>query len=94
MLQFDEMDPDKKIKIYNKYASYPDIKKNLKKFFHSKSKYLSRKNVIPKINFVSPMKLNYLKFFNSIKKEKKASHFRRLWLKGFRKLLEEIEKKN
>lgn len=32
MLQFDEMDSDKKIKIYNKYASYPDIK-SFKKIF-------------------------------------------------------------
>ena len=92
MLQFDEMDPDKKIKIYNKYASYPDIKSFKKNFFTPKANIYLGKTYSPKINFVSPMKQELSHFFYCIKKKKKPVTSGDYGLKVL-KLLEEIEKK-
>ena len=54
MLQFDEMEPVNKIKIYNKYASYPDIKSFKKSFFTPKANIYLGKTYVPKIKFISP----------------------------------------
>ena len=67
MLQFDEMDQKNKIKIYNKYASYPNIKKFKKSFFTPQANIYLGKTSIPKIKFTSPMKTELFNFFNSIK---------------------------
>jgi len=92
MLQFDEMDPNNKIKIYNKYASYPDIKKFDKNFFTPKANIYLGKTSKPKIKFVSPMKKELFNFFESIKKRNKA---RSSVTHAFNviKILEQIEKR-
>lgn len=92
MLQFDEMDSDKKIKIYNKYANYPDIKSFKKNFFTPKANIYLGKTYSPKINFVSPMKQELSHFFYCIKKKKKPVTSGDYGLRVL-KLLEEIEKK-
>lgn len=92
MLQFDEMDSDKKIKIYNKYASYPDIKSFKKNFFTPKANIYLGKTYSPKINFVSPMKQELSHFFHCIKTKKKPITSGDYGFKVLR-LLEEIEKK-
>lgn len=70
MLQFDEIDLNNKIKIYDKYASYPNIKKFNKNFFTAKANIYLGKTFKPKIKFVSPMKKELFYFLNSIKKKK------------------------
>jgi len=92
MLQFDEMDPDKKIKIYNKYASYPDIKYFKKNFFTPKANIYLGKTRSPKISFVSPMKQELSHFFYCIQNKKRPITSGDYGLKVL-KLLEEIEKK-
>ena len=44
MLQFDEMDLNHKIKIYDKYASYPNIKNFDKDFFTPKATFILEKH--------------------------------------------------
>lgn len=92
MLQFDEMDPFKKIKIYNKYAKYPDIKIFKKNFFTPRANIYLGKTYSPKINFVSPMKQELSHFFYCIKKTKKPITSGDYALKVL-KLIEKIEKK-
>ena len=71
MLLFNEMDPQNKIKIYNKYAEYPKISQFDSSYFKKKAKIYEGKNIVPKITLNDPLKdeLNY--FFNCTKKNKK-----------------------
>ena len=73
MLQFDEMEPVNKIKIYNKYASYPDIKSFKKSFFTPKANIYLGKTFAPKIKFLSPLDLEIKEFLNCIDKKKKPN---------------------
>ena len=91
MLQFDEMEPVNKIKIYNKYASYPDIKSFKKSFFTPKANIYLGKTSVPKIKFISPMKEELMHFFYSIQKNKNPITSGSYALKVVQ-LLEEIEK--
>ena len=70
MLQFDEMEPVNKIKIYNKYVSYPDIKSFNKSFFTPKANIYLGKTYVPKIKFKSPIKEELKHFFYAVKKNK------------------------
>ena len=92
MLQFDEMEINNKIKIYNKYASYPDIKKFDKSFFTPKANIYLGKTFKPKIKFISPMKNELINFFTSIKKKCKPGSSANHALKVI-KILEQIDKK-
>ena len=93
MLQFDEMDPNDKIKIYNKYASYPDIKKFDKNFFTPKANIYLGKTSKPKIKFISPMKRELFDFFSCISKKKKPGSSANHALNVI-KILQIIDKKN
>ncbi len=92
MLQFDEMDKHNKIKIYNKYASYPDIKDFKKSFFTPKANIYLGKTFAPKIKFLSPMKKELEHFFNAVKSKKTPLSSGRYALKIL-KLLEKIKNK-
>ena len=71
MLLFDEIRTIDKIKIFNKYASYPKISDFDNKFFDQKAKIYEGKSFVPKIiqNDTLKDELNY--FFNCIKKKQK-----------------------
>ena len=92
MLQFDEMDQNKKIKIHNKYVSYPDIKSFKKSFFTPKANIYLGKTYSPKIDFKSPLKQELTHFFNCLKNKTKPITSGDYGLKVL-KLLEDIEKK-
>ena len=92
MLQFDEMGKVNKIKIYNKYAKYPNIDTFKKNFFTPKANIYLGKTFEPQIDFVSPMKIEILDFFNCIKKRKQPISSSNHALKVI-KVLEKIEKK-
>ena len=91
MLQFDEMEPVNKIKIYNKYVSYPDIKSFTKSFFTPKANVYLGKTYVPKIKFKSPIKEELKHFFYSVKKNKNPITSGSYALKVLQ-LLEKIEK--
>ena len=93
MLQFDEMDLNHKIKIYDKYASYPNIKNFDKDFFTPKANIYLGKTFKPKIKFISPMKKELFQFLNNIKKKKIIEPTTTHALKVI-KILETIDKKN
>lgn len=65
MLLFDEMDLNSPIKIYKKYATYPDIKSLTKDKFSAKAKVYVGKTMIPKIKYSQPLK-NEMKHFLKI----------------------------
>lgn len=71
MLQFDELNLKNPVKIFNKYAKYPNLSKFDKKFLKSKAKiYLGNsKNV--KIKVSSPLENELKHFFTSIQKRVK-----------------------
>ena len=71
MLLFNEMETDNKIKIFNKYAQYPNISYFDNKFFNRKAKIYLGKNFSPKIKQNDSLydEINY--FFNCIEKNKK-----------------------
>ena len=60
MLQFDEMDQKNKIKIYDKYAEYPNISKFEKNFFTPKANIYLGKTYTPKIKFIENRKKFYI----------------------------------
>ena len=91
MLQFDEMEPVNKIKIYNKYVSYPDIKSFNKSFFTPRVNIYLGKTYVPKIKFKSPIKEELKHFFYSVKKNKNPITSGSYALKVLQ-LLEKIEK--
>ena len=92
MLQFDEMEKTNKIKIYNKYASYPNIKKFKKSFFTPKAYIYLGRTSIPKIRFKSPMIDELKHFFNCVKRRKNPSTSGMHALNVI-KIIEKIEKK-
>ena len=61
------MDPNNKIKIYNKYANYPDIKNLIKISLHQKPTFISEK-LQTKNKIYFPMKRE-LRFFSRISKK-------------------------
>ncbi len=71
MLLFDEMDPNNKIKIYNKYAKYPDISEFENKFFNKKAKIYLGKNFSPNLKQNDSLNDELKYFFYCIKKNKK-----------------------
>ncbi len=92
MLQFDEMVKGNKIKIYNKYASYPNIDTFKKEFFTPKANIYLGKTFEPKIDFISPLKTEILDFFNCIEERKSPVSSGNHALKVI-KVLEKIERK-
>ncbi len=67
MLFFDELNLNEPLKIYNKYAKYPDMTKFDKKFINSKAQiYLGNLKTI-KIKSQPPLKNEITNFFKSIK---------------------------
>jgi len=92
MLLFDEMDKDKPIKIYNKYAEYPKIDSFKKNFFTEKANIYYGKTFFPKIKFTSPLKLEMLEFIKSIKKNK-APKTDGVYALKVMKLIEKVNKK-
>ena len=71
MLQFDEMAKEKKIKIYNKYATYPKISKFKNLFFTPHANIYLGSTTSPKIKFTSPLSSELTHFFYCIKNSKK-----------------------
>ena len=71
MLLFDEIKNGNKIKIYNKYATYPKISDFKDKFFNKKAKIYEGKNYSPKIkqNDILSDEIKY--FFDCVKNKKK-----------------------
>tara|TARA_B110000027_G_scaffold132807_1_gene159757 strand:- start:1222 stop:2202 length:981 start_codon:yes stop_codon:yes gene_type:complete len=91
MLLFDEMDGISPVKIYEKYATYPDIKSLTKDKFNAKAKVYVGKTVVPKIKYSQPLKDEMLYFISCIKKKitpiTDANHALKVT-----KLIEKIEK--
>ena len=91
MLLFDEMDRSFPVKIYEKYATYPDIKSLTKNKFNAKAKVYVGKTVVPKIKYSQPLKNEMLHFVSCIKKKiipiTDANHALKIT-----KLIEKIEK--
>ena len=91
MLLFDEMDSSSPVKIYEKYATYPDIKSLTKDKFNAKAKVYVGKTVVPKIKYSQPLKDEMLYFISCIKKKitpiTDANHALKVT-----KLIEKIEK--
>jgi UDP-N-acetylglucosamine 3-dehydrogenase len=71
MLQFDEMAKENKIKIYNKYATYPKISKFKNFFFTPHANIYLGSTTSPKIKFRSPLSSELTHFFHCIKNKKK-----------------------
>ncbi len=70
MLLYDEMINEKKIKIFNKYAKYPQIDEFETSFFKKKAKIYEGKNFSPKIKEKEPL-MNEIKYFLNCAKNKK-----------------------
>lgn len=95
MLQFDEILSEKKIKIYNKFATYyPDlVGKFSKKFFSPNAKIKIGKTFEPKIKFFSPLKKEITHFLECVIKRKIPLTDGEYALK-ISKIVEKIEKVN
>ena len=92
MLLFNEMDKKTPILIYDKFASYPKIKKFKKSFFTPKANIYLGKTFAPKIKFSSPLDSEIKEFINCINKKKKPNTSVDYSLEVM-KILEKIEKK-
>ena len=92
MLQFDEMDHKNKIKIYDKYAEYPNISKFEKNFFTPKANIYLGKTYTPKIKFKSPMICELEHLFDCVTNKKKPITSGEYALKVMR-VLEMVDKK-
>ena len=92
MLQFDEMDQKNKIKIYDKYAEYPNISKFAKNFFTPKANIYLGKTYTPKIKFKSPMVSELEHLFDCILNKKKPITSGEYALKVM-KILETVDRK-
>jgi predicted dehydrogenase len=66
MLLFDEMNRKKPVKIYNKYANYPDISTRKKNFFSPRANIHIGKTIVPKIKLSSPLANEMVHFLNCI----------------------------
>ena len=62
MLLYDEMNNNRKIKTYNKYAKYPKINDFETSFFKKKAKIYEGKNFTPRIKENEPL-MNEIKYF-------------------------------
>ena len=71
MLLFDEMNLEHKIKIFNKYATYPKISDFDNKFFDKKAKIYEGKSFSLKIKQNDSLRDELKYFFNCVKKNKK-----------------------
>ena len=71
MLLFDEMNLEHKIKIFNKYATYPKISDFDNKFFFRKAKIYEGKSFAPNIKQNDTLKDELKYFFDCIKRNKK-----------------------
>tara|TARA_B100000965_G_scaffold386504_1_gene388820 strand:+ start:3112 stop:4098 length:987 start_codon:yes stop_codon:yes gene_type:complete len=71
MLLFNEMNLEHKIKIFNKYATYPKISEFNNKFFDKKAKIYEGTSFTPKIKQNDSLKDELIYFFNCIKRNKK-----------------------
>tara|TARA_X000001036_G_scaffold430541_1_gene463375 strand:+ start:2185 stop:3198 length:1014 start_codon:yes stop_codon:yes gene_type:complete len=94
MLQFDEMQKNNKIKIYNKYATYyPDIlRKYPKKFFTPSANIKIGKTFEPKINFSPPLEDEIKHYLNCVIKRTKPSTDG-IYAENIIRIIESIEKK-
>ena len=92
MLQFDEMQSKNKIKIYNKYATYPNLKIFKKNFFTPSAFIYLGKTTMPKIKYQSPMITELYHFFSCIKNKKEPITSGNHALEVM-KVIEKIEKK-
>lgn len=92
MLQFDEMQNKNKIKIYNKYATYPNLKIFKKNFFTPSAFIYLGKTTIPRIKYQSPMIAELYHFFSCIKNKKEPITSGNHALEVM-KVIEKIEKK-
>jgi len=92
MLQFDEMNQYSKIKIYDKYAKYPNINNFKKNFFTPKAFIHSGKTFAPKIKFESPLKNEIFHFLNCVINKKLPKTDGTYALK-VSQIIEKIEKK-
>lgn len=91
MLLFDEMDQKNKLKIFDKYAEYPNINKFKKSFFTPKANIYLGKTYTPKIKFKSPMVCELEHLFDCIKNKKKPLTSGEYALKVM-KVLEKVDK--
>ena len=73
MLLFNEMNLREKIKIFNKYATYPKISEFNNKFFDKKAKIYEGTSFTPKIKQNDSLKDELIHFFSCIKNNKKPS---------------------
>ena len=71
MLLYNELDFKSPIKIFNKYAEYPNLSRFDKNFFTQKANIYLGKTTKPKIKFKSPLKNEMLEFLRCIKGLKK-----------------------
>ena len=92
MLLFDEMDKEKPIKIYNKYAEYPKIDSFKKDFFTEKANIYYGKTFFPKVKFTSPLTLEMREFIKSIQRNKTPKSDGKFALEVM-KLIEKANKK-
>ncbi len=70
MLLYNEMDAEKKIKIYNKYAMYPNIDEFKTSFFKKKAKIYEGKNYSPNIKNKEPLMNEIKHFFKCVQNKK------------------------
>ena len=90
MLLFNEMDKKNPIKIYNKFASYPKIKKFKKGFFTPKANIYLGSTFCPKLKFSSPLEEEMKEFIKCINLNKKPKTSTAISLK----VLKTLEKLN
>ncbi len=91
MLLFDEMLKDNKIKIFNKYASYPKIEMLKNNFFKRKIKIYLGKNYSPKIINNDPLKDEIKNFLQTKKKINKNNDIN--FAKDILKILNNLTKR-
>ena len=69
MLFFDELNLNEPLKIFNKYAKYPDMTKFDKKFINSKAQIYQGNSKVIKIKNQQPLQNEIVHFFKSIRKK-------------------------
>ena len=92
MLLFNEMDKKSPIKIFKKFATYPNLMSLKKHKFSAKAKICVGRTIVPKIKYSQPLKNEMLHFVSCINKKiapiTDANHALEVT-----KLIEKIEKK-
>ena len=69
MLFFDELNLNEPLRIFNKYAKYPDMTKFDKKFINSKAQIYQGNSKVIKIKNQKPLQNEIVHFFKSIRKK-------------------------